>query len=145
MLYDINKYNKRRYMNEGFWDDFTNRDVMEDYHVKNSPGKPAVNVLQKENEYELQLIAPGLCRENYSINVHDDIMDITAQVPESTEGNQTYQRQEYRAGNFERSFIIPKNIRHEAISASCSDGILSIHLPVKDKENVEKRRSIEIN
>ncbi len=145
MLYDIKKFNKRRSLNEGFWDDFTNRDVMQDYHVTRPSASPSVNILRDEEEYKVELIAPGLCRENYDIQVNDDILNVKAEKPQADPEKTRYERREYYTRDFERSFVLPKNVKQDEISASCSDGILTIHVPMRKEDNKEKRRTIEIN
>lgn len=145
MLYDIKKFNKRKSFNEGFWDDFTNRDVMQDYHVKRPSSAPAVNILRDEEEYRIELIAPGLCRDNYNIDVKDDILTVRAEHPARKDDDNFYERREYYGQDFERAFALPEHVRQEAISASCTDGILTIHIPLSKENKENKKRTIDIN
>jgi HSP20 family protein len=145
MLYDTKNFQKRRSLNEGFWDDFTNRDVMQDYHIHRPSAAPSVNILRDDDEYRIELIAPGLCRDHYDIQVNEDILAIRAEKPDTKEDEAQFERREYYTRNFERSFVLPKNVKQESISASCTDGILTIHVPLKAEDNREKRRTIEIN
>jgi HSP20 family protein len=145
MLYDTKNYNKRRSLNEGFWDDFTNRDVMQDYRVHGPVSSPAVNILEREDEYRIELIAPGLCRDNYSIQLHDDILRISGEIPsEKDNENETYARREYYARDFERSFVLPRSVDKDKIAASCNDGILTVHVPVRRREDAQNKRRIDI-
>ena len=144
MLYDIKNFNKRQDFNQGFWDDFTNRDVMKDYRVSRPNSAPSVNILHADNEYQIELIAPGLCQENYEIEVHDNILEVRSHVDAPKNDNRVYARREYYADDFERSFVLPENAQSEKISASCSDGILTVHVPVRREEKDRIRRTIEI-
>ena len=136
---------KRKSLNEGFWDDFTNRDVMQDYHVDRSSFSPSVNIIRKQGSYKIELIAPGLCREDYDIRLEDDILRIEATVPDKQKASENYDRMEYLAGDFNRSFVMPPNAKTDQIAASCQDGILSVRVPFREEDKSENRRTIEIN
>ena len=101
-----------------------------------------VNIRELDDRYELHLIAPGLQREDFKLEIADDQLVVSAEAPEATSEGQ-WQRREYRFGNFERSFQLSDKIDHEAITAAYEAGVLRITLP-KNPDRVTQRRALDI-
>ncbi|MGK7390450.1 MAG: Hsp20/alpha crystallin family protein [Candidatus Cyclobacteriaceae bacterium M2_1C_046] len=150
MLYDTDKYPKRRNQSQ-FMDRFTGRDVQEDYPYDRSGPKyrptafPAVNIVEYDKDYRIELASPGLCKKDYDIELDNDVLRIASnkkKVDEDTSAR--YSRQEFGYREFEKAFILPDNADREEISASCNDGILAIHIPKKIIESRPKSRIIKV-
>ncbi len=92
-----------------------------------------VNIKETENGYELHLVAPGLKKEDFKINVDDSVLKISFEHKEENkvEGDK-WLRNEYRFRSFKRSFTLNENINAEAITAKYNDGILNVVLPKKE-------------
>ena len=105
---------------------------------------PAVNIQEKNTNFVLQLAVPGLSKENFNIEVEDDILKISAEVTSENEENKTedetkFTRKEFNYKSFKRSFTLPENINVENVNASYENGVLEITLPKKEEEKVLKR------
>jgi HSP20 family protein len=91
---------------------------------------PAVNVAEKDNEYDIDLAVPGYKKEDFKIKVNDDVLTVSAEAKtENKEENKEYTRQEYSYSSFSRSFRLPDNVKDDQISASYEDGMLKLCLP----------------
>ena len=103
-----------------------------------------VNLNETDKTYEMQLVAPGLKKEDFKLNVHGDMLTITFEHKEENNNEQgNWIRQEYRVQSFTRSFNLDDTIDAAKISASYKDGIL--HLTLPKKENAQKlSKNIEI-
>lgn len=144
MLYDLEKRRKRESFNQGFWDEFTNRDVFEDFPLSGRrTSLPAVNVIENDKEYILELASPGMCKENYTIQLENDVLTISGRL-ENADKNLKYTRWEFYPSSFQRSFLLPDTVNSDEIAASCSDGILTIHIPKMKETAVQKRRTINV-
>lgn len=100
--------------------------------------KALVNVRENENQYEVQVIAPGLHKEDFSINVEKDMLHIAfEQKKEAKETEDKWLRQEFRMPSFKRSFALNEKVDASGISAVYENGILSVGLPKKEKEEVK--------
>lgn len=102
---------------------------------------PAVNIKETENEYRLEVAAPGLEKEDFNIEVKDGILKLSAsRKTEAEEKNEKFTRKEFGFQSFERNFALPKNaIRLEDIQANYEQGILKVSLPKQEtKETVTK-------
>ena len=94
----------------------------------------AVNIVEKENSYLLQLVAPGLQKEDFNINLEKDLLTISAEVKNNEEAKEGKElRKEYRFQSFKRSFTIDEKIDAEKISAEYVNGVLLLNLPKKEE------------
>jgi len=94
-----------------------------------------VNVKQTDKSYELELVAPGLKKEDFKINVQGDTLSVSFE--ERDEKNQQNQdegwlRKEYLLQSFTRSFNLDDAVDANKITATYRDGILHLTLPIKE-------------
>ena len=101
-----------------------------------------VSIREMDDRYEIYLIAAGRTREDFRLDIADQVLTIHASAPASTEDGQ-WQRREFRFRDFERSFQLSDKINGEAITASYDAGILTIVLP-KHEDQVTQRREVTI-
>ncbi len=100
------------------------------------------NISENENEYLVEISAPGLKKEDIKIELENDVLKISSSVKDKKEEkNESYYRREFYKSSFERSFAIPKGVNKDQISATMNDGILIVEIP-KAKE--EKKENIKI-
>ncbi len=108
---------------------------------------PAVNVLEDENSFKIELAAPGLKKEDFKINVHENVLTISAEQKtesEESKSNGKYTRKEFNYSSFKRSFTLPKTVDGEKIVASYNDGVLGLELPKKEEAKPKEPRLIEV-
>lgn len=98
---------------------------------------PAVNIKDKTEQYEIEVAAPGLEKEDFNIHVQNDILTLKVnKSSEKTEENENFTRKEFNYLNFQRSFNLPKNqIDSEKVQANYKNGILNIIIPKLTKQN----------
>ncbi len=108
---------------------------------------PAVNVRESENEYELEVAAPGMKKDTFKINLDKDQLTISSEwKDEKKEKEGDYTRREFSYQSFQRSFTIPENlVDGEKISAKYNNGILNIVLPKREETKPKPAREIKIN
>ncbi|MDP9078805.1 MAG: Hsp20/alpha crystallin family protein [Bacteroidota bacterium] len=105
---------------------------------------PAVNISESENNYHVELAAPGLKKEDFKLNLERNQLSISAEQSAEQQDNQkNYSKREYSYSSFVRSFTLPDSADHGKIEASYTDGILSIDI-AKREEAKAVRRQIEI-
>jgi HSP20 family protein len=106
-----------------------------------------VNIQETDKSYELHLIAPGLKKEDFKINIDQNTLHIAFE--QKTESNEQPQdgkwlRNEYRTRSFKRSFTLNDKIEAGKIAAKYADGVLVVTLP--KKENSEPQtHEISVN
>ena len=128
--------NLNRFFNDDFWSPAgTNRYT-----------QVPVNIRETEKTYEMELVAPGLKKEDLKLNVSDDMLTISFEHnEENKQDNQKegWLKREYRHQSFSRSFNVGDTIDVNKITARYQDGILYLSLP--KKEGAQKiSRSIQV-
>ena len=134
-----------------FFNRFIEGDMM-DWSNSNFAGTnstlPAVNIKENENEFEIEVAAPGMKKSDFKVNFDNGRLTISTEVSEEKkEGkDDNYTRREYSYRSFQRSFTIPENVvEGEKIQASYADGILHIHLPKREEVKPKPAREIKIS
>lgn len=95
-----------------------------------------VNANETDNSFELQVIAPGLKKEDFKLNIEKNVLTISFEQKEEAKDETTkWLRKEYKFRSFKRSFTLNEKISTSGITAKYNDGILNISLP--KKENTE--------
>jgi len=106
-----------------------------------------VNIKDTGKSYELQLVAPGLQKQDFKVNLNGDTLTVSYEHKEQQQdqnNEESWLRNEYRVQSFSRSFTLDDSLEPNKISARYSDGIL--HLSIPKKEGAQKiSRNIEIS
>lgn len=88
---------------------------------------PSVNIVERDNVFEIELAAPGLEKDDFKVTVDRGVLTISAEKEmkkETTEEN--YTRKEFNYTNFSRSFALPDNVSDEDIKGNYENGILKL-------------------
>jgi len=108
-----------------------------------------VNIQETDTSYDLHLVAPGLKKEDFKINLEKDMLTISYQQGEQKEENkeqpkEKWLRSEYRMKSFKRSFSLNEKVDAGNISAKYADGVLLVTLPKKEVSEPTKQE-ISVN
>ena len=127
-----------------FWsDDFLNRFLGDDVEWSLNP---AVNIAESDNDFSIELAAPGLNREDLKINVENRVLEISAEKKTSSESNKgKVLRREFNYSSFRRAFSLPDSVDADKINASHKDGVLTVTLPKREEAKVKPARNIDIS
>ena len=108
---------------------------------------PAVNISENKKQYQVDVMAPGMKKEDFKIQVEEDVLIITAEAKQETreeDKDRQFSRREYNYSTFTRSFRLPDNAKDDSISASYEDGILQLTIP-KTETQVRAAKEIKVN
>ena len=107
---------------------------------------PAVNITESETDYKIEVAAPGLSKDDFKINVENDVLTISSEKKEEKEEKkENVLRKEFGYCSFKRSFDLNDAVNADKITASHKDGILSITLPKKEEEKKKLTKEIKIS
>ena len=109
---------------------------------------PAVNVMETNDDFTIEVAAPGMKREDFHVELDNNTLTISSSREEKKEdkGDDLYTRREFSYQSFQRSFALPENkIVGEKIAARYTDGILYITVPKKEEAKVKPPKQISIS
>jgi HSP20 family protein len=113
------------------FDDIFEKNFYNNNWEKGNP--PAANIVENEQEFRLEIAAPGFSRDDFKITLDKNILTVTSEK-EAEQKDENYTRYEFSYGKFSRSFSLPKSVDTEGINAASENGILRITLPKKKEE-----------
>lgn len=120
-----------------------------DWVVKAKATAPAVNVIESEKEYRVEIAAPGMGKEDFTVKVDEEngLEIVMEKKNEATlsEKKERYLRREFSYSKFSQTLILPDDVVKEHISARVENGILQLTLPKKQPEvKTNVTRHIEV-
>ena len=121
-------------------------DIFADDGFFTSSRLPAVNVKEEKDTFEVELAAPGMKKDDFNIEVHNNVITISSEKKEEKkEEKDKYTRREFSYSSFKRSFSLPDSIDDSRIDAKYTDGVLKVTLPKKEESKKESPKKIKIN
>lgn len=127
-------------------DEFFGKDLFPtlwDYSTTSS--MPTVNIIESKDNFIIELAAPGLEKEDFKIDLHNNVLTISSEKEEkSNDSNEKFHRREFNYFSFRRSFTLPNSVNADKIEAAHKNGILSVLIPKKDEAKEKPVRRIEI-
>ena len=102
-----------------------------------------VNLIESEELFEIELVAPGFQKEDFKINIDGGRLNIGAQI-DVKNSNDIYIKKEYEKDSFEKVFKVPKSVDTERIEAKYENGILGLKLWKKPELVPQPPKSIKI-
>lgn len=142
----VRKYNNQNWLPSIFNDFFDNN-----WMVKTNATAPAINVIESEKDYKVEVAAPGMTKDDFNIHLSEDnelviSMEKKNESKEEDKENKKYLRREFSYSKFQQAFVLPDDVEKEHISANVTDGVLTIELPKRTPEEKAKiNRVIEIH
>ena len=140
----MRKYNNQNWLPSIFNDFFDN-----DWMVRTNATAPAINVIENDTDYKVEVAAPGMTKEDFNVHLgEDNELVITMEKKNETkdDSNKKYLRREFSYSKFEQAFVLPDDVEKDKISANVTDGVLTIELPKRTPEEKAKvNRVIEIH
>ena len=139
----------RKYYNQNWlpsiFNDFFDNNWME----KANATAPAINVVDSDKDYKVEVAVPGMTKEDFNIHLGDEnelVISMEKKVENEDKENKKYLRREFSYTKFQQSLYLPDNVDKEKITANVANGVLTIELPKYSQEEKAKiNRVIEIH
>ena len=108
---------------------------------------PALNILEKDNGFRVELAVPGMLKENIKVDINkENQLVISAEkATESEDKQERYLRKEFGYSQFVKTLTLPDDVDREGICASYENGILIVDIPRMTKPVAEETKSISIS
>ena len=122
----------RKYYNQNWlpsiFNDFFDNNWME----KANATAPAINVVESDKDYKVEVAVPGMTKEDFNIHLGDEnelVISMEKKVENEDKENKKYLRREFSYTKFQQSLYLPDNVDKEKITANVANGVLTIELP----------------
>ena len=131
-------------------DDFFNRDIfnrdLSNFSLTDTT-LPAVNIREKHDNFEVEMAAPGMKKDDFKIELDGNLLTISSEKTDQHEEKEgeKYTRREFSYQSFQRSFNLPKEVVDaEKIKARYENGVLQLVIPKREEVKQKPRRTIQI-
>jgi len=107
---------------------------------------PAINVVEKEDNFDIEIAVPGFTKKDFSITIDDGMLNISAErKTEMEEKKDNYIHKEFSCKSFNRSLLLPDNVDQDPnIKAHYDDGILKLLLRKLESKELHHVKVIEV-
>ncbi len=124
------------------FNDFFDNDWME----KSNATAPAINVLENEHSYDLELAAPGMTKDDFKVSL-DENGDLVINMEKKQENNDEkkhghYLRREFSYSKFQQTMLLPEDADREKINAQVEHGVLKVNIPKVVKDEPEHTHKV---
>lgn len=131
---DIFQNNLTRFFNDDFWG----------FNGLNAMNNVPVNIEETQEAYVVELVAPGLQKKDFTINLENDMLTVSFKhTEESKQEKRKWITQQYKQQEFTQTFTLNKTVNTEKIEANYENGILKISVP-KSEQAQRVSRSIQV-
>lgn len=133
-----------------FFDDIFGRELF-NWDSKNfsntSTSLPSVNIKETPENYEVEVAAPGMNKDDFTITLDGNFLTISSQKErKETSNEESFTVREFSYQSFQRSFELPKNVvDDDKISAQYESGLLKLIIPKREEAKQRPPRMIEIS
>lgn len=132
----------------GWMDRFFNA-PLDEFFTGKMMNVPAVNVAETAKDFRITIAAPGLDKKDFTINVQDDVLSISAERESQKEKDDQqghFNRREYNYTSWMRSFYLPENGDESKIDAKYENGELKITIAKKETRQASTHsKNIQVN
>ena len=132
------------------FDDFFAKDLWNwglDNNSSTRTSIPAVNIKETNDNFLVEMAAPGMNKEDFKIELDGNNLTITSEHKAEKEENEgeRYTRREFSYQSFQRSFTLPRDVVDiDQINAKYENGVLHLSIPKKEEAKQKPPRMIEI-
>jgi len=102
---------------------------------------PPIDIHEGPEGLTLEADLPGATEENLFIQLEDNVLSLHARIQSPVPEAARLLHEEYRVGDYYRSFILSDEVDRDRIAAELKNGVLRLSLPKADRA---RTRRIEI-
>ncbi len=109
---------------------------------------PAINVIEDEDRYKIEVATPGMTKDDFKIHVNKDgnlVIEMEKKKENEEKKEKKYIRKEFAYTRFHQTLILPENAEKDKIEAKVENGVLKVCIPKMQNEVAEpEKRVIEV-
>jgi len=127
------------------FDELFNKSISDIVGTDFTHESPSVNIIESEESFELEVAAPGLSKEDFSVTIEKDHLTISVDKKTDDDDAPVFKRKEYNYKKFSRKFRMPKTVDKETVKAKYDLGILRVSVEKTPEAKEKGPRSINID
>ena len=117
-----------------------------DWMVRTNATAPAINVLENEHNYEIEVAAPGMNKNDFKVHIDENgnlAIEMEKKIDEKSEKkNGHYLRREFSYTKFQQTMVLPDDVERDKISAKVENGVLNVIIPKVEKAKAEESKRV---
>jgi len=102
---------------------------------------PPIDIHEGPEGLILEADLPGATEQNLNVQLEDNVLSLHAKIDSPVPEGAQLMHEEYRLGDYRRSFILSDEVDRDRITAELKNGVLRLFLP---KAQRSRTRRIEI-
>ena len=135
----------------GFFNDFFEGNFMHKF----GSCTPAMNVIEDENSYQIEIAAPGMCKKDVQIHITkenklvvemekkcEDNAQEKKDCKEKEAKNKKYLKKEFSCSKLRQTLALPENADKNAVEATVKNGVLYITIPKLSSEQIKAETKV---
>jgi HSP20 family protein len=137
---------RTRSMMPNWIEEFLGNDFLSNEPVHNG-SVPSVNVIESNDNFRIEVAAPGLRKEDFKIELDNKLLKISSERKSENENKdgEKILRREFGFCSFKRTFSLPDSVSADKIEAKHENGILSVVIPKREEAKIQAVKQIEIH
>lgn len=137
-MFRIKTYGNVNAIVDSILDEIFDGSIFNDDNTTNDTIKaPIHDVIEKDNNYIIELLLAGVKKEDVSIETENNKLIIKAERKVVDDKDIKYLRNQSYKGKYERIIILPDDVDNKNIEATMENGILSVTIP---KTTINKKK-----
>lgn len=129
-----------REMNRMFESFFKSQSIMNPEFGFDNLLRPSLNIVAKEDHYDISVELPGIEAKDIKLEVKDDCLFISGEKKHENEMKDGHcYRSERSYGFFKRTLDLPNDVDQDNITASYENGVMKVNLPRTEVESKDKK------
>ncbi|WP_317130037.1 Hsp20/alpha crystallin family protein [Segetibacter sp. 3557_3] len=135
----------------GLFNDFFTNNFF-DWGLSNSSSTgtsiPMVNIKETNDQYEVEVAAPGMSKEDFKVELNNDMLTISSEKTHENEQREEekFSRREFSYQSFRRSFQLSReSVDADNIQAKYENGVLRLLIPKREEVKQKPSRLINIS
>ena len=101
--------------------------------------EPKVNIKSEGGSFTVEASVAGYDKNEINLEIEGDTLTLSGNKEEDNKVNgDDYWKREFFCSSFKRSFSLSEEVERENISAEVKNGVLTVSLPKKEKDQPKK-------
>lgn len=112
-----------------------------DWMIKANSTAPAINVIESDKDYRVEVAAPGMTKNDFNIKI-DENNNLVVSMEKKKKRMRIRKtdaiwRREFSYSKFQQTMVLPDNVEKDKIEAKVENGVLSISIPKRTEEEAK--------